>query len=482
MTSWQPDLSQFSGPRYLAIALSLGEAVAKGHLKAGDRLPTHRDLAHRLGVTVPTVSRAYREAERRGLTSGEVGRGTYVRPMGTPSKRDLREASTQIRRLATAAAQNPFALTPAADTGPIDFEINRPAVEGPHSSALAQTLAEIAASPALVSLLNYQPHVGAPNHRAAGATWINRSQLPATPDRVIVTCGGKHSMLVALAAVAKSGDVVVTEALSWPGIKTVAAFLGFSLKAVALDEHGIIPASFEASCRSFRPKALYCTPTAQNPTTAVMPEARRREIVDIARAHDVAIVEDEVYGPLVDSAPVTLAALAPERGFYLTSLSKALAPGLRIGYVLAPVAKVAAVASGVRATTIMASPLLAEVGARWIGDGTVERLIAWQRDEVKARLDILKIVLAGHSVRSTPYAMHAWLELPQPWTAAELVEDARRRGVSLSTTQTFVVEGETPAAVRLALCGPSTQQRLEQGLVATADILASGSRQGMMLV
>ena len=78
MTIWHPQLDDWHGPRYLAIADALADDVATGKLEAGERLPTHRELAYRLGLTVGTVSRAYREAEARGLTIGEVGRGTFI--------------------------------------------------------------------------------------------------------------------------------------------------------------------------------------------------------------------------------------------------------------------------------------------------------------------------------------------------------------------------------------------------------------------
>ena len=80
MTNWQPDISTFPGPRYLAIADALSDDIRQQRMAPGTRLPTHRELAFRLGVTVGTVTRAYAEAERRGLIGGEVGRGTFVRP------------------------------------------------------------------------------------------------------------------------------------------------------------------------------------------------------------------------------------------------------------------------------------------------------------------------------------------------------------------------------------------------------------------
>src|SRR3954468_7731395 len=82
MTTWLPDLSQLRGPRYRAIADALAADISNGRLPTGVRLPTHRDLAYQLRVTVGTVSRAYAEAERRGLIGGEIGRGTFVRARG----------------------------------------------------------------------------------------------------------------------------------------------------------------------------------------------------------------------------------------------------------------------------------------------------------------------------------------------------------------------------------------------------------------
>jgi DNA-binding transcriptional MocR family regulator len=453
MTSWTPDLDVRSGPRYLAIATALGDAISRGELKPGDRLPTHRDLAQRLGVTVPTVSRAYREAGRRGYLSGEVGRGTFVR--GAP-------------RVPQAAAVE------ALDTGPIDFDLNRPTVDAPHAGYLAESLARLARSPSLIQMLHYQPNAGLPEHRAAGAAWIAQAGVEAVPERVVVTSGGKHSLFVVLHAIARPGDTILTEALSWPGIRSVARYLDLRLEPVALDEDGLVPDDFERACREHRPKALLCTPTAQNPTASILPVARRKRIAEIARAHETAIVEDEVYGPMVDDPPPPLATFAPERVFYLTSLSKVSAPGLRVGFVMAPQGQVGRVAQGVGATTIFTPPLMVEIGAQWINSGIVGTLIDWQRREVSERTRLLRQALAGVRIRVAPHAMHAWIDLPKPWHPSELVEAGRRRGLSLSQTESFCVGIREPDAIRLALCGPSSRARYQEGLKRLADALAAG--------
>src|SRR5262245_26645264 len=288
MTIWTPDLTTASGARYLAIVDALASDIDEGTLRDGDRLPTHRDLAYRLGVTVGTVTRAYAEAERRGLIQGEVGRGTYVRP----------------QRLVPLPE-------PKVGDGVIDLSMNFPA--GSYEDAmLSQGLAEIAARDGIGRLLDYQQYRGRADHRAAGAAWVKRFGLEVSPEQIVVTAGGQHAMAVVLGTLAGPGEVVLAESVSYPGLKSLADLFRFKLVGLAMDAHGILPEAFEKACRTDRARALFCMPTLQNPTGAHMPLERRREIAAIARRHGVAIVEDDIYGFLIKDAPPPLVTLAPE--------------------------------------------------------------------------------------------------------------------------------------------------------------------------
>src|SRR5215212_10617678 len=157
MTMWSPDLNLYKGPRYLAIVSAIGEAVERGHLKTGDKLPTHRDLADALGVTTGTITRAYSEAAKRGLLVGETGRGTFVK---ANLFQDAFPSVTEHEEL-------------------IDLSLNMPPISVGDSlgKALADTLLRLAGSPGLSALLTYQPATGLKRHRAAGAAWVGRSGL-----------------------------------------------------------------------------------------------------------------------------------------------------------------------------------------------------------------------------------------------------------------------------------------------------------------
>jgi DNA-binding transcriptional MocR family regulator len=314
MDVWIPDLTKYAGPRYKAIADAIADAIERGRLPVGAQLPPHRDLAARLGLTVGTITRGYSEAERRGLIMGETGRGTFVRE-------DL-FSDTQD------------ALSATGDASLIDLSLNLPPqpIGNTPEQALAATLKSLAADPALAGTLRYQPHEGAAAHRAAGAVWLKHTGLEADPNRLLVTSSAQHALTIIFATLAQAGDVVLTEALTDPGMKDLANLLRLRLEGLPIDAHGLRPDAFEAACRSRVAKLLFIIPTLHNPTTAVMPETRRREIAALAQEHNVLIVEDDVYGMLPAERPLPIAAFAPEQTFYVTSLAKCVAPGLRLGY------------------------------------------------------------------------------------------------------------------------------------------------------
>src|SRR5258708_26760482 len=143
-------------------------------------------------------------------------------------------------------------------------------------------------------------------------------------------------MILVMAAVAHPGDVVLTEQLTFYGMKSVAALLSLRLHGVAIDEDGLIPEALDAACRQLSPKALYCIPTLQNPTAATMPAERRQAVAEICKRHGVMLGEDDIYGFLSPNGPEPVASIHPETSIHVTSLSKRLAPGLPVGYMRAP--------------------------------------------------------------------------------------------------------------------------------------------------
>jgi DNA-binding transcriptional MocR family regulator len=445
VTSWAPALENREGPVYLAIADAIATDIAQGHLVPGTRLPAQRALADVLGIDFTTVTRAYAEAGKRGLVEGRVGHGTYIRLK-------LKQAAP-------------------VSTRPIDVSMNLPPrfADATLQARMENGIAAVAAEgPEL--FLAYQDPAGAPSDRHAGAAWLAPRLADLSSERIVVCPGAQGAITVALSLLVQPGDMVCAESLTYPGFLALTAHLGVQIMPVAMDADGLLPDSFEAVCKSHKPKALYCTPTFHNPTTATIPLARRMRIVEIARRHGVRIIEDDAYGSLPREPVTPLAALAPDCVYHIASLSKCLSPALRMAYLVLPEMRVAArAASAVRAFSGMASPLTAAIATRWIADGTADAILAAIRAETVQRQAAAARIL--HGATTKPDCFHAWLPLPDGWTAGVLASRARLEGVGLVTADAFAV-GRAPEAVRIGLGSPRTLAELTQGLEIVADLLA----------
>lgn len=449
MKDWDARIASGDKPRYVAIADALSADISQGRLAAGQQLPTHRDLAETLGVTVGTVSRAYREAEHRGLVVGEVGRGTFVRR--------------------TSSASDPSS---DARGGLIDLGVNSMRI--PDGSMLVpQALTELARDPAVVRLLeDYQPQAGLPEHREAGASLIADAGWRVHPDRVLVCAGAQHATTVALMGLCQPGDTLLTEALTHPTLMALARTLRLNLKPVPLDEDGLDPGAFEDACIDHRPTALYCMPTLHNPTTRTMSAARRDTIAQIAARFDVAVIESDVQGFIAEDTPTPLASRLGELGFHLTSCSKRIAPGLRVGYLVVPPGTQGRFLDALWSTTGMAPPLMAEIASRWIRDGTATSLTEARRAESITRQGIARATLGAHPFECHSTASHAWLPLPPSWRdTASFVGRAMAAGVAVTPGDAFAVSGNAPPAVRLSLGAPPSREVLRRGLEIVAELL-----------
>ncbi len=461
---WRPSIVDKDGPKYKLIAQAIGESVRDGSLARGERLPTQRHLADELGISLNTVSRAYAEATDRGFLNGEVGRGTYVRAAGP-----------------LPAQHSPAGLTRPVG-GPIDFTLNLPAA-GESAAVLARTLDSLRGSPELSSFLDYQTNGDHRRHARAGAAWIKQFGMDISGDDVITTNGAQHGLMVALLATCRPGDVLLTESLTYAPVKALAQHLGLEIFAVAMDADGLSPEALEAACRCTAAKVLYCLPTLHTPTTITMNAARRRAIAHIAESHGLLIIEDDVFGLLPEERPPPLACFAPDRTLFITSVSKSLAPGLRVGFLHAPADLKRSLHAAVKLSCWMPPPLMAEIAGRWIEDGSALRLNEFQRNEAKARQRIARVLLPGLDVKADPNGFHLWLILPEHWRADAFRVAAQARGVKVLNGDVFsALRDAAPQAIRLCLSHEFTRERVAKGLEIVAGLLAETSDPGVLVV
>ncbi len=453
MTSWAPSLAG-QGPRYLAIAEALASDISSGRLAAGTKLPTHRDLAWDLKVTVGTVTRAYREAERRGLVVGEVGRGTFVRDP---------EAAARFR----VGANIPL----EAGANDLDLHFAAPPPV-PAARELTEALTAMAGDETMLRFLAYPPNEGYPAHREAAAQWFSDSGWTPDPARIILTNGAHHAVMAALLSLCRPGERVLVEPLTYPGIQPIARLLGLRLEPVSVDGEGPLPDALDAALRGQAAAALYLVPTMQNPTTGTMGLARREALAEVARRHRLPVIEDDLFRLLGNAVPPPFAALLPELTYHVTSLSKALAPGLRVGFLVPPPARTEAVRGAVFTLGSKGSPFQAEIATRWIRSGAARRIREAIREETGRRRALVLSELAGRQVACPEGALFAWLRLPEQWRAEEFVQVAQRRGVRITPSQPFAVQRrfELPA-VRICTGPPSSTEAFREALHRLAALL-----------
>lgn len=440
VSPWQPRLSEGPAPPSERLVAALAEDILDGRLASGDRLPAHRDLADRLGIGVGTVTRAYGVLERRGLVHSVKGRGTFV-------------ALVQRRR------------------GPqIDLARNVPPAVITER-LLGQTLAAVARRVDAGLFNDYPPLGGHDEHRRLMARWFAGMGMAAEPGRLVLTSGAHHAVSLALLLTCGARGTLFTEAQTYPGVIALARHQGIRLVGVAMDEEGMVPEALERalSARAEGPAALYVTPTMQNPTTATMSRTRREEIVALCRAHDIAIIEDDVYSLSADAQLVPLAMLAPERTFYANSLSKTLNPALRMGGLVAPPDRVEAAIRALQATAIMVSPLSCALMEQWLLDGTAQDVVQAIQLESQRRTALAESIL-GDMMRARRYpGYHLWLPMSRQ-DAEQLARTAGDLGIMLTPPSATAADpGADASGIRLCLGAPALPE-LGEALNAIARL------------
>ena len=451
---WLPALSEWPGPVFMRIVDALAADIAGGRLVRGQQIPTHRALAKALDVDLTTVTRAYGEARRRGLLEAQVGRGTFV-------------SETTAR----AAGNIPIRVK-------IDLSMNIPPqpVEANLDLRIAQGLKSIQDACSFSAFLSYQRPGGSDDEREVAAQWLRARVPDASAGRLLVYPGNQAILFNALLCLTSPGDVVLTEALTFPGIKAAAEKLGVRLVGVAMDDEGILPDALKAACRQHRPKAVYLVPTLQNPTTATLGAVRRKSIADVIRRNRTILIEDDAYGLLEPTAP-PIANLIPERTYLAVGLSKCIAPALRVSYLLVPdAAAEQKMTSSLQATTQMPPPLMVALVTHWIRSGVADKIIAAIRHEAAGRQQLAGKFLKGLSYAAKSNGHHLWLSLPRRWNRAEFLSHVLRHGLAVVGDDAFAVGNASSPAVRVSIGAARNRAELAQAMQLLAATLKSSAR------
>ncbi|QND53344.1 PLP-dependent aminotransferase family protein [Phyllobacterium sp. 628] len=464
MTNWLPELNHGKGPLYLQLAERIESDIADGVLPPGTKLPPQRNLAFDIGVTIGTVGRAYNLIRERGLVSGEVGRGTYV----------IDHKQTKLIELPTTQHSQPFGGTRAHIIPPGNIRLDSTAaIDVRQSEVMDHFLRDIIKTyPAEIASYSRTLPL---SWQQAGSRWLGSADWHPDVSSIVPTLGAHSAILAIIAAVTVPGDRIAFEDLSYCSAARSANLMGRRSIIINTENGSATPDDFERLCAQQHPKLVFLMPSLQNPTATTMPEEHRRAIVDIARRYNVWIIEDEIYGSLVNLDIVKIAEMAPERTFHIGGLSKSVAAGVRGGWVACPPHLASRVLTAHKMVTGGMPFLMAELGAQLVNSGEADAIRLKVREETSARESLARSIFAGVDFNSHPYSPFIWVKLPEPWLSATFKSAALNEGVLIDDEDEFKA-GRTEKTfhrVRFGYSVPGTHEEVANGLTILRRLMAS---------
>ncbi|MDH3814265.1 MAG: PLP-dependent aminotransferase family protein [Acidobacteriota bacterium] len=428
-----------SEPIFRQVVREIQDLIRSGSLPEGFRLPPERRLANSLGVNRSTILNAYRELKALGLVDAHVGRGTAVLRAPAPVPDAIGVPWRQLFRESVARSHDPIiadllALTEREDV--ISFSIGLPAPEllplDTFGEYTAELIREVGAP-----LLLHCPTEGHTPLRETLAQWVAARGIRARASEVLVVSGSQQGLDLVARVFIDPGDVVVVEEPTYIGALQSFRVAGAKIIGIPVDENGMRTDILASILERERPKLIYTLPTYQNPSGVVMSVERRRHLLEIASRWHLPILEDDPYSELrYDGEPLpSLKALDDnDLVLYQSTFSKALFPGLRIGYLVAPPVVLRQLALAKQGADLHANSFSQYLLERFVRDGHFAAHIENSKTVYRRRRDRMAAALLRDPSVGLEFAVPAggfyiWCRLPEGVEQSALLANAAARGV-----------------------------------------------------
>lgn len=435
-----------SRAKYQQIASEIARRIDEGHYPLGAKLPAHRVMAKEFSTTAVTISKAYQLLVEQHRVESFVGRGSYVR-------------DDRLQQVI------------GADEGNWNFSILQPCMA--HNLQPLQQAFSAALARERGQNFGYSEETGSAEHRAAAAQWSQHYGL-ASLEREMLLCGGAQQALSALIThYTKPGDAIAVERYTYPGLLAIIRHLKRRAVAVDIDTQGMCPLALAQSCQEQPIKMAVLVPSQQNPTGCTMGVERRQKLAGVVEQCGLWLVEDAIYA-FLDAEPLpAVANFAPSRSFHISSLSKAISPGIRCGFLSVPRAQMASFCDVLRALHWMPAALPFAAATELIRSGAAFELAETQRAIAQRRQVLLAQALHGLEFSSGASSYSCWLTLPQAWRADSFTRAATARGMSVSAGDFFAVEAQGSRQVRLSVMGIADDASYARALAYLRALLDS---------
>lgn len=445
------DQACLTQPKYKALVWLIEQAILSGELSDQQKLPAQRWLADQLEVTHGTVTRAYDLLEKKGFVIAKLGAGTYVNsPISTNNHSEKNDQfnDIKVKEYDFASSMQPM----LGQQNLVKVALNE----------LAQDVGSIE------EIMNYAPQ-GVQKHKQIFTAWLASKQIVIEPRDLVFTQGAQQGIYTCLQILTKENDYVMHEALAYPGFFRAVDACDVKPLALPLTSEGLDLDVLESHCQQFEPKALYITPNLQNPTNIQYSQTQLDRIVSLSREYDFYIIEDDVNYCLPEMWRTPLQQQAPDRVFYLSSLSKYVAGGLRVAYTIVPKDWQHAFNANIHSQCWMVSTLNFELAARFL---TSEGFIHNQsllEGEMRYRQNAFKTMAEKQGLSARCGGLNVWLNLPDHINVNQFNVFLLSKNVKVRTADLFRHPSSSTIsislnALRISLGGFNTRNEFEEGI------------------
>lgn len=432
-TKWAPDLSQAGKSKYKALAQALRDAIISGQLPAGTQLPPMRELAYRVGVTPGTVARAYAIVTEEGRLEAQVGRGTFVAGKGTRPP------------------VNPDSLIYHVDEDFADFRSSRVPDVG-QGLIIDAELVRIGQSHRRRHI-NYPTALTDYDARVAVASWIDTTRLGTlTADDIVLGNGAQNCCLLALQAVLHGPTpVILTEELSYPGVRHAGQLLRAKVIGVAMDDEGILPEALEAAYREHGGQVLLTAAEVHSPTTIKTNLARKRTLAKITEKLGIVVIEDDCHTPEASDVP-SYRMLTGGKSYYVSSLTKTVSGALRFGYMVSPKGQQDNLRQVAQSSFYGVSQPITDLCEALIRSGAAHQIREAVFAATQKRVQLAVNALGAWDIKWRTDAPFIWLNMPTGWRASSFAIACEKQRIKVRPADEFALgDAMAPNAVRLAL-------------------------------
>ncbi|ETI62562.1 GntR family transcriptional regulator [Marinomonas profundimaris] len=443
-------------PKYKALVWLIEQAILAGTLPDQKKLPAQRLLADQLMITHGTVTRAYDLLEKKGLVSAKLGAGTYV---NLPSSARTNTLSHQTDDIDSQAKSSVKEYDFASSMQPM---LGQQMLMKNALSELAQDLV------AVTQIMTYSPQ-GVAKHKRVFTDWLASKKIKIETNDIVFTQGAQQGIYTCLQILTKENDCVLHEELAYPGFFRAVDANRVTPLGVPMTPEGLDLAVLEEYCQQYKPKLLYITPNMQNPTNIQYSHAQLERIVMLSREYGFYIVEDDVNYCLPENWRLPLQQQAPDRVFYLSSLSKYVAGGLRVAYSLVPKEWQPAFNANIHSQCWMVSTLNFELATRFL---TSERFMHNQsllEGEMRYRQKAFTTMAEKYRLTTRCGGLNVWLCLPNDINVNQFNVFLLSNNVKVRTADLFRHPASSTTtmglnALRISLGGFNTRSDFEEGI------------------